>query len=830
MKTLPYLFIDEFFTERKNPAVINTNPSNAMRFRSKIVMTAVFSLLFAAVAGNFFKISVLDNKTYQTMANDQHFGSISISAHRGSIYDANGYAFAKSATVYKIFIDPESFREDMASLQKLIDKRNLEKANGTYTPVYDEEGNETNALPASSEEFREMAATFLASKLDVTADKVKEAMDAEGRYVEFKNKKVEKPVADEIAEFFGDMGFISVGSTEDTKRYYPQNELAAQVVGFTNGNIAYGIEAYYDSYLSGVDGRTVSAVDSNGKELPYRYSKTFEPEDGSDVYLTIDRELQFILEKHLEEMSVEHEVKNRSCAILMNPQTGAVLGMATYPSFDLNQPMELADDGMLLRKIFTEKKIDEPTEKDIEEYTPEARERQWKNKCVSERYEPGSVFKIITAASAIEEKTIDIDKFTHYCKGYELRDDGTDTPVRINCHELGGHDIETFQDALTHSCNPSFIAIGETLGIEKFHKYFDAFGFEEKTGIDLPVEMKGDIPPLVETDGRKPMSNIDLALSSFGQCETVTPIELITACSAVVNGGYLLQPYVVDKVVDSDGNIELKNERTVRRQVISEDTSAKMRTALEKVVEDNQAGNVKIKGYAIGGKSGTSQRLSEIDNTLDENKQENADIQEYGASYICFTPADHPDLMLLVLADMPLADSTGQYYGSKCAVPCAAKILEDVLEYMDKSPEYSDLELKNLDIKVPLVRGSSLDDAKKTLLGLGIMEDHIQIIGSGIEVVEQSPKTGMSISKDGYIYLYTEKGNTTDPVMVPDLTGFSPEAVNQTIYAYGLNYVSKNIVGDQEDAYVESQSIEGGLMVEKGTTIEVKFKAQQFND
>ncbi len=829
MKTLPYLFIDEFFTERKNPAVINTNPSNAMRFRSKIVMTAAFSLLFTAVAANFFKISVLDNKKYQTMANDQHFGSISISAHRGSIYDANGYTFAKSATVYKIFIDPQSFQEDMKNLGKLIEKRNADKANGTYTPVYDEEGNETNVLPASTDEFREQAATFLASKLSVTADKVKEAMDAEGRYVEFKTQ-IEKPVADEIAEFFGDVGFVSVGSVEDTKRYYPQNELAAQVVGFTNGNIAYGIESYYDSYLSGVDGRTVSAVDSNGKELPYRYSKTFEPKDGSDVYLTIDRELQFILEKHLQEMSVEHEVKNRSCAILMNPQTGAVLSMATYPSFDLNDPMKLADDGMLLRKIFTEKKIDNPTEKDIEEYTPEARERQWKNKCISETYEPGSVFKIVTAASAIEEKTIDVNKFSYNCEGFVTRDDGTDVPLTIKCHETNGHHVQDFKTALKNSCNPAFISIGESLGIEKFHQYFDAFGFEEKSGIDLPYEVKGKIPPLKDTPEERAMTNIDLTLSSFGQCVTVTPLELITACSAVVNGGYLLEPYVVDRVVDSDGNIELKNERTVRRQVISEDTSAIMRESLEYVVENNQTGNVKIKGYAIGGKSGTSQRLSEMENTLDENKQENADIQEYGASYICFTPADHPDLMLLVLADMPLADSTGQYYGSKCAVPCAAKILEEVLEYMDKSPEYSELELKNLDIKIPLVRGSSIDDAKKTLLGLGIMEDHIVTVGSGIEVVEQSPKTGMSISKDGYVYLYTEKGNTTDPVTVPDLTGYSPEAVNQTIYAYGLNYVSKNIVGDQEDAYVESQSIEGGLMVEKGTTIEVKFKAQQFND
>ena len=808
--------------------MINTNPSNAMRFRSKIVMTAVFSLLFIAIAANFFRISVLDNKKYQTMANNQHFGSISISAHRGSIYDANGYTFAKSATVYKIYIDPQSFNEDLKSLQKLIDKRNAEKANGTYTPVYDEAGNEMNVLPASSDEFRDRAAGFLASKLNLTSEKVKEAMADDSRYVEFA-RQVEKPVADDIQKYFADMGFISIGTKEDTKRYYPQNELAAQVVGFTTGNVAYGVEAYYDDYLSGVDGRTVSAVDSNGKELPYRYSKTFEPKDGADVYLTIDRELQFILEKRLQEMSVDHGVKNRSCAILMNPKTGAVLAMATYPSFDLNQPMKLADDGMLLNKIFTEKEITEPTEKDIEEYTPEARERQWRNKCVSERYEPGSVFKIITAASAIEEKAIDINKFSYVCSGHETLDDGTDVPITINCHKLDGHGPESFQKALTDSCNPSFMAIGRALGIENFHRYFDAFGFEEKTGIDLPAEMKGDVPPVVATPERNAMTNIDLALSSFGQCETVTPLELITACSAVVNGGYLLQPYVVDRVVDSDGNIILKNDRTVRRQVISEDTSAKMRKALENVVIENQTGNVNIKGYAIGGKSGTSQRLSETKQTLDENKQERAEQQEYGASYICFTPAEDPDLILLVLADMP--DKTNdQYYGSKCAVPCAGNILEDVLEYMDKSPEYSELELQNLDIKVPLVKGASIDDAKRTLAGIGVIQDNIKVIGSGIEVVEQSPQTGQSISKDGYVYLYTEKGNTSEMVMVPDLTGYSPEAVNQTLYGYELNYVSKNIVGMQEDAYVESQNIEGGSMVPKGTTIEVKFKAQQFND
>ncbi len=825
MQTLPFYFID-YFAERKNFQVINTNPSNSMRFRTKIVMTAAFSVLFAAVAGNFFKISVLDNKKYQEMANDQHFGSISISAHRGTIYDSNGVTLAKSATVYTIFIDPKCFREGLENLQARIDKRNLDKANGTYTPAYDDEGNELDVLPASTDAFKEEAAALLSSKLGITVEKVKESFEKDSQYVRLK-EKVEKPVADEILEYFLDHDINAVNIEESTKRYYPQNDLAATVIGFTTGNVSYGVEASYDKYLAGIDGRTVSAKDSNGKELPYRYSKTFEPKDGSDVYLTIDREIQYILEKYLKEMSDEHYIKNRSCAVLMNPKTGAVLGMATYPSYDLNDPYELSSD-MLLKKVFTEKKIVQPNEQDIEKWTPEAIERQRRNKCISESYEPGSVFKIITAASAVEEKAIDIDTFSYVCNGFELLPDG-DRFVKISCHEKSGHGTRNFYEALKDSCNPCFMAMGRALGIKKFHYYFDAFGFEEPTGIDLPYEVYGLLPPLEKTGDREPMNDIDLAEASFGQCETITPIELITACSAVVNGGYLLQPYVVDRVVDSDGNVVLKNERTVRRQVISEDTSIKMRSALERVVVDNPNGNVDIRGYAIGGKSGTSQRLSEYQNILTGNQEEDASIQEYGASYICFTPANDPELILLVLGDMP--DKEGdRYYGSSVAVPCAKKILTDVLEYLGKSPEYNEQELANLDIKVPLVKGASLDDAIATLEAKGIVRDNIIVKGSGIEVTEQSPITGKSISKDGKVYLYTERGSTAEMVSVPDFSYYSPSALNQAIYDYGLNYVVKTSISGQEDAYVKSQSIAPDTMVPVGTTIEFEFQLQLFND
>jgi len=798
-----------------------------MRFRTKIVMTSVFSLLFIAVVANFFRISVLDNKKYQDMANDQHFGSISISAHRGSIYDATGSTLAKSATVYKIAIDPKNFKEELEELQKRIDKRNLDKTNGTYVPAYDENGKELNALPESADAFREECADLLSRRLGITVDTVKKAMDKDSRYEKLQDQ-VETPIADDILQYFSSKGIVSVISEEDTKRYYPQNDLAASVIGFTTGNIAYGVEAYYDEYLSGVDGRTISAKDSNGNALPYRYSKTYEPKDGSDIYLTIDRQIQYTLEKHLKEMVENNGVKNRSCAILMNPKTGAVYGMATYPGFDLNDPFALPDES-IFNMIFREKKIDNPTKADIKEYTPEARERQWKNKCISERYEPGSVFKIITAASALEEKAIDADKFSYCCNGYEILPDGQNT-IRINCHKTEpGHGVESFQKALTDSCNPCFMAIGKALGIEKFHYYFDAFGLEERTGIDLPAESVGDVPPVEGTPERQGMTHIDLAEGSFGQCETVTPMELITACSAVVNGGYLLKPYVVDKIVDSDGNIVLRNERTVRRQIISEDTSAKMREALKNVVVDNPAGNVNIKGFAIGGKSGTSQRLSVIKQVLGADKIENAYDQEYGASYICFTPAEDPDLILLVLADMP-NKSNDAYYGSKVAVPVAEEILTEVLPYLGKSPEYNEQELKNLDIKVPLVKGATIDDAVKTIESAGVLHDNIIVIGNGIEVVEQSPQTGKSISKDGSVYLYTERGNTSEMVMVPFLIGCSPEVANQSINACYLNYTAKGALTTQEGASVKKQSIEGGSMVPKGTTIELEFEAAQFTD
>lgn len=795
----------------------NSNlPSRSMKIRTKITMTIVFFILFAFVAGNFFRISVLMNKEYQAKANDQHFGSIPISAHRGSIYDSKGTALAKSATVYKVFLDPKQFRADLENLQKRIETRTEQIKNGTYQPqvqmTTDENGIEKEEileeqLPVSSEAFRADAAAFLADKLQITAEKVEKAMTANNQY-SILQEQVEKNVADEVLAFFNQYGLVSLNVEEDTKRYYPQNELAAAVIGFTasDGYGLYGVESSYDEYLAGTDGRTISAKDSNGNELPYRYSKTYPAKNGNDVYLTLDMRIQYYLEKHLEEMSTNFMVKNRSCAILMNAKTGAVYGMAQYPSYDLNNPYEIADPVINGRLKTLE-------EEEYNKLQGTARETQWRNKCITEVYEPGSVFKVITSAAAFEENLIDVNKDSFYCSG-SVKLDGMISPV--NCHELGGHGAQSYQIALTHSCNPAFMEIGARLGEEKFLYYYDAFGLRVPTGIDLPAE-SGGIQQKAEL-----FNNVDLGMSSIGQCETITPIEMITSYCAAINGGYLLQPYVVEKVVDEDGNVVMKNERTVRRQVVSEETSAIMRDALYHVTIDNGGGNVNIKGYAIGGKSGTSQRLSitAAGKQMIQGETENADEQEYGASYCCFAPADDPEIILLVLADMPdKANNGGYYYGSKVAVPTARDILTDVLPYLGISPEYTAEELAERDIKIPLLEGE-LEAAKATLDSLGA---NYEVVGEGMTVVAQSPVTGTSIAKGGTVYLYTDPSHTSDYTEVPDLVGLTPKIANDSIVYMDLNYVATGASIHREGAVVNSQSIEPGKKVEKGTTIVLEF-------
>lgn len=774
-------------------------PTLSMQRRTSLFMTIVMSVVFLGIAGWIFYLSVIQNKFYQAKANDYHFGTIDISAHRGSIYDTNGTPLARSASVYKVYLDPKQFRIEIDELQERIDEENEEKKNGTYKapePRKDENGNEIPIvpLPVTAEAYKQETVKLLSEKLGISIDDVESSMEENSQYSVLQTQ-VEKPVADEVLAHFDKYDFTSIHVEEDTKRYYPQNELAAQVIGFTSGDGsgAYGVEAYYDEYLSGTDGKVISAKDSNGREMPYKYSKTYPAQNGNDIYLTIDATLQHYLEKHLQEMVDEFEVKNRACGIIMNVNTGAILAMASCPSFDLNNPYDISDPNAA-------NEIAKLTGESRKTLLAEEREAQWKNKPIAEINEAGSVFKIITSASGIEENLVDVNGDSFYCSGRQDVADRTG-PNGIGCHNLSGHGQQTFVEAITNSCNPAFIQIGARFGVDKFFYYLKSFGLTEKTGIDLPGESSSIY---IEN-----MSEVDLAVTSFGQSWALTPMELVVACSASINGGYVLEPYVVSKILDEDGNVVLENERTVKRQVISEDTSSKMRDVLEKVVEGNTSGNVYIKGYRIGGKSGTAQKLG----MTTENGED-----EYVSSYLCFAPANDPEIMLYVMADMPNKEIA--YYGSKVAVPTARKIMEDVLPELGYYPEYDESEFATLDQQVPFVTDKSVSDARATVEAKGFK---CEVIGNGDTVTAQSPLVGTSIAYTGTVFLYTDDDPDAEMTEVPAVEGISVKDADDAMNYSGLNYVATGASLSEEGAVVKKQSIPAGTQVPKGTVIELEF-------
>lgn len=769
-------------------------PTVLMKRRTSRVVLGVTIVFAIAVIARLFYLSVIDNKFYQDKANEYQFGEISISANRGSIYDTNGVILAQSATVYKIFMDPELFNKEVASHGQ----------------------NDDGTLSTEAETFKQEVITFLAQKLGISNEKItKSAGNLKSQYEVLKNQ-VEKDTADEIIAYMDEKELNSISAEQDTKRYYPQDELAASVIGFTNvdGDGQYGIEFQYDKYLSGTDGKVISAKDAYGNEMPYRYAKTYEAQDGNSVYLTIDRTLQYSLERNLEEMVSKFSIEDRACGIIMNAKTGAVLAMATAPGFDLNNPgdvpdlqiAQMAQDMGLFPEVDKNAVITEEMAGQLVQGLPKnmyndaymaAREQQWKNKAITELYIPGSVFKVVTASAALEEKAIsENDSFN--CTGEVVVVEGTPP---IHCWQTSGHGSQSFAEAITNSCNPAFMEIGRKLGAESFFEYFKAFGLTERTGIDLPAEATSYYQSL------SGMGAVELASCSFGQTNKLTPMEMITAYAAVINGGELVTPYVVSKVVDNDGNVVLTNEKTVKRQVISAETSQLMCRTLETVAVKNGA---YIKGYHVGGKSGTSEKLDEYAGT-DE------DPMRYVASYCCFAPADDPEIILLIMADEPMS---GEYYGSQIAVPCSRKVMEEILPYLGYYPEYTDEEAENLDVIVPLFEDLTVEEAKAEIEKKGLT---CEIVGEGKNVLQQVPVTGSTVASGGIVVLYTEQTAQQEYVEVPDMRGYTVNDANYIMSGAGLNFVAEGASTDTGNAVVLTQSQAPGTSVPRGTVIELTF-------
>lgn len=739
--------------------------TQGMKKRILVILVALCIGVTGIVSGVLFKVSVIDSKELSAMATDQQQSSFDIMAKRGTIYDRNNKVLAQSATVWDVIISPG-----------------------------DIEKNEP--------ENREFICKGISEILGVKYETLTEACkDTSSRYYVVK-KKVDRSTVEKINNFVlkNNLNRYSVYTVENSERSYPNGTLAASVLGFVNENEeGYGIEAYYNSYLKGTDGRVITTTDAHGNAMPYDYSARYSAKDGNSLVLTIDETLQYYLEKNLEITVSQHKLANRSTGIIMNAKTGAIVAMATSPGFDPNDPSHVyfESDRLTLAKMSDDKK----TEEEILAKKQEIWGKQWQNKAVSELYIPGSVFKMFTCASALEEEVVSLDS-TFECSGIA---DVAGTKIR--CWNIGGHGVSNLTEAMIRSCNPAFIKIGQLLGVEKFSKYFEAFGFTEKTGIDLPGE--ADSLYVKESD----MGIVELSSSAFGQTTKVTPIQMVTAAAAVVNGGKLVTPYVVDKIIDSDGNVVKSAQTVVRRQVISEETSATMRKILEDVVTANGGGNAYMSGYRIGGKSGTSEKID------DYNSGKTPELR-YVATFCAIVPIDDPEYVMLVVCDEP---TSGYIYGSAIAAPVVSAVFKEGLEYMGIYPQYTADELAQQDVTVPWVGGYNSIRAEAQLTAAGLKAEYI---GStdGTEVTGQVPSAGTVMPSGSTVMLYMGDIPLSDYRMstVPNVIGRTVEEANKALSEAGLN-ISITGAATGSEAKAVSQSVNSGLVVYRGSVIEVNF-------
>ena len=740
-------------------------------WRKALGITAVLVFLgFGAVVVSLFRWQILRGEEMSTAALDQSLTSTTLNAMRGTIYDATGKVLAQSASVWTVVLEPAYFAD------------------------YDD-----------PEATRQKVASGLASILDMEETEVYEKTQGNSYFVYLK-RKVETSVRDEINQFLEDNDISSgVRLIEDYKRYYPYGTVASTVLGFTgtDGQGLDGVELQYDTELRGTSGRLISSRNALGTDMPFEYEQYVEAQDGNNLVLTIDETVQSVLEKYLAEGVDQFNVKNGAVAIMMDVDTGAILGLATTPSYDPNDPFTIYDENL-------QAQIDALPEDEQDAAFNEAQLKQWRNKAVSDTYYPGSVFKMCTYAMGLEEGVV-TEQTTYTCTGSVLVD-GWDDP--IHCWRHSGHGLETFRDGLCNSCNPYTIFIGQLLGGETFAKYREAFGFTESTGIDLPgeaVTLFHSVTDLINTPS-------DLAVESFGQNFSITPLHMITAAAAIANGGNLVTPHVMDRVVDQDGNIVETADTSTRRQVISQETCDAIIDILQQNAESGSASGGYVAGYRVCGKTGTSEKV-------DKWNEDRTQDMEYIASYCGFAPAEDPKYALLVFFDEPDDDTNGGYNGGNAvAGPYFAKMMEELLPYLGVEAQYNEEEYANLDTMAPTVTGMTLEQAYAELEEAGLS---YSVVGdesdpAAITVTEQVPAGGSAVPKEGTVVLYTSGYDESSTyVTVPDFTGYTVADAN---YVAGLNMVQISVSGSSaETATVTAQSIEAGEQVKQGTVITLTF-------
>ena len=732
-------------------------PNQRLRQRTAVLIILILVVGFGATLLRLSFLTMVQGSELQEKAVGQQLSDTVLTAKRGSIYDAKGTTLAESASVWQVVLAPINFDDDKQ---------------------------------------REAAARGLSEILGLDYENVLEKTQQKNYYTVVK-RKIEVEQRDKVIELMKtltkeyDCGSV-IQLLDDYKRYYPKDTLASAVIGFTGADEQglEGVEYKYDKYLSGTPGRIITAKNARGTNMPFQYEQNVESENGNNIYLTIDETIQSICEKYVAQAVIDNNVMNRAGCICMDVNTAAILAMVTSDGYNLNDPYQLPSSEVDRIKQLPKEEQDKEESK--------ALAAMWRNKCVADTYMPGSVFKMCTASMALEEGKIkDNSSFT--CGGYMRVED-----YDIGCSVTSGHGTQTFLEAFCHSCNPAFIQIGQLVGIDKFRDYYTAFGFSEKSGIDLPGEADDSFWP----EGQ--MGMVDLAVASFGQNFSITPLSMITACAAVSNGGYVLQPYVVSKITDADGNVVKTMERKVKRQVISTETSERLCEMLAAYPEVNGAAGGAVPGYKVGGKTGTSEKIGIEKNVSSFGK-------DYIASFCGIAPTDDPQIALLVFLDTP---SGGGYYGSQIAAPLFTEIMSEVLPYLEISTDYKEEDLAYLNVSAGDYTNISSEEAVTKVSNDGFIPE---IVGSGTTVVSQMPTVSSKMAQGGTIVLYTD--NTTQPekVTVPDFKNAVAYEVNGIAAMNGLN-VSYNGAVSASGVAV-AQSVKEGTQVNKGTVIAVTFKA-----
>ena len=799
---------------------------------------AVFFVMAAAgiVTYSLYKIQIEQGATFRQYAAEQQLLDSTIQATRGEIYDASGITLASTSVVWTIWADPSystalftsQTAEETGEVLKTVDETTLAEVSRQITlRLLSGDGESLDRVDTSSAEYQTQYQTVhdaLAkntSSYQVLATKVNNAVKLSiEKYVSTYNKEHTKAKTLEDGTTVR-KGRISVSSSKSFQRDYPYGAFAASVLGFCNGDGEgfYGLEKSYDSTLAGVNGRTITRRNAYGNAIADANATTYAAKDGANLVLSLDVNVQEVVERYLNEAVYANNVENRGAAIVMNVKTGAILAMASKPDFDPNDPLDFsANLTYLSEQVQAEPEIytiylkdpDDPKKFLLDEngkkvpdpdpdYTGTYRDIQWKNKAITELYFPGSVFKVITAAMGV-----DSGKATYYTT---LNCSGAYGVAKETYHCAGkkSHGVQNLAEALRNSCNIYFIQLGQRLGSSVFYDYFDAFGFTERTGVDLPNETG-----MMKYYTKNQLGEVQLASSAFGQAMAVTPLQVCTAISAAVNGGYLVTPHVVDKITDQNGNVVEEVGANVRRQVISESASETIRQIMEYEVGDGSTSgggsNAYVAGYRIGGKSGTSEQLN-------MERRADGDYKKV-ASFAAVLPANDPEILVYVMLDDPNNARTD--YSSILAAPVVGNIISEIAPYLGIATD--GIDRSQTTVKVPNLVSKEWSNAQVALNNKGLKHQLVESESSqtAAVVTYQYPHAGAEVASGTTIYLYTDtySGSHTE---VPDVSGKSADFARQMLTAAGLNCQ----VAGESTGTVQSQSEAAGASVQKGTVVTI---------